>query len=129
MTDPEPEDFSLRAHTEATCCICKDNTQDRRMENGVEVGELEAENCMACTKWWHPTCLPAAERLTLPLESIVDVEAGLVQSLHSFLYVRNTFSKFLRTRPGGGQPSKLSWLKRAVGARWIERAGAGCGAG
>ncbi len=44
----------------------------------MEVGELDAENCMACTKWWHPTCLPAAERLTLPLESIVDVEAGLV---------------------------------------------------
>ena len=78
LTDPEPEDFSLRAHTEATCCICKDNTQDRRMENGVEVGELDAENCMACTKWWHPTCLPAAERLALPLESIVDVEDGLV---------------------------------------------------
>jgi hypothetical protein len=38
LTDPEPEDFSLRDHTEATCCICKDNTQDRRMENGVEVG-------------------------------------------------------------------------------------------
>ena len=40
LTDPEPEDFSLRDHTEATCCICKDNTQDRRMENGVEVGEM-----------------------------------------------------------------------------------------
>ena len=78
LTDPEPEDFSLRDHTEATCCICKDNTQDRRMENGVEVGELDAENCMACTKWWHPTCLSAAERLTLPLDSIADVEEGLV---------------------------------------------------
>jgi hypothetical protein len=74
---PAPADYSLRHHTEATCCICKCNDDDKRLDDdGREVGTLALWSCMSCSSWWHRECLTEREALSLPEAAIEDVEDG-----------------------------------------------------
>jgi hypothetical protein len=74
---PAPADYTLRDHTEATCCICKCNEEDKRLDDdGREVGTLALWGCMSCSSWWHRECLPRREALSLPEAAIEDVEDG-----------------------------------------------------
>jgi hypothetical protein len=77
LSMPAAADYTLRHHTEATCRICKCNDEDKRLDDdGREVGTLVLWNCMSCSSWWHRECLTGREALSLPEESIDDVEDG-----------------------------------------------------